>query len=318
MISDLLPKDYPKYLAVTQLIIARGLANAERDPVRKSKMVASIDERADFIAGHYEDVIAKASDSPLLTILNGPNWTNIGRRTLLVDVAFSNPFAPYYLKYGKKERRSQLCRVACNFGLREEHVDEMLRIGKSARDTHRKWYQQPLVWTAIAVGGAVVFGGLGVLAAPSIGSALGSAAGLSGAAATAHGLALLGGGSLAVGGAGMAGGMAVVTAAGVGIGTVTGGGAALLAGLTPIAAFDEIVKLQTTFGFAALPEGKEGKQQAKDILNGLKGTIKELEQKLKQKQDRNDVDAPEIQAIDRTLDVAHQAEAWMQSLIPRQ
>ena len=80
----------------------------------------------------------------------------------------------------------------------------------------------------IAVGGAVAAGvavPLGLLAAPAIGGAIGSLGvfgGFSGAAATSHGLALLGGGSIAAGGLGMAGGTAVVTAVGAAVGGALG------------------------------------------------------------------------------------------------
>lgn len=59
--------------------------------------------------------------------------------------------------------------------------------------------------------------------AGAIGGALGGMTGLSGAAATSHGLAILGGGSVAAGGLGMAGGTAVVSAVGGGLGGVIGG-----------------------------------------------------------------------------------------------
>ncbi|CAN7164947.1 DUF726 domain-containing protein [Microbacterium foliorum] len=74
----------------------------------------------------------------------------------------------------------------------------------------------------LAVGVAVP---LALLAAPAIGGAIGSLGvfgGFSGAAATSHGLALLGGGSLAAGGLGMAGGTAVVTAVGAAVGGALG------------------------------------------------------------------------------------------------
>lgn len=61
------------------------------------------------------------------------------------------------------------------------------------------------------------------VAAPVIGGAVGAATGLTGAAATSHGLAVLGGGALAAGGLGMAGGTAVVTVLGAGLGSVMGG-----------------------------------------------------------------------------------------------
>lgn len=80
----------------------------------------------------------------------------------------------------------------------------------------------------IAVGGALAVGvaiPLALLAAPAVGGAIGSLGvfgGYSGAAATSHGLALLGGGSLAAGGLGMAGGTAVVTAVGAAVGGALG------------------------------------------------------------------------------------------------
>ena len=76
--------------------------------------------------------------------------------------------------------------------------------------------------SVIALGVAIP---IGLLAAPAIGGAIGSLGvfgGLSGAAATSHGLALLGGGSLAVGGLGMAGGTTVVTAVGAAVGGALG------------------------------------------------------------------------------------------------
>lgn len=80
----------------------------------------------------------------------------------------------------------------------------------------------------IVVGGALAVGlavPLAFLAAPAIGGAIGSLGmfgGLSGAAASSHGLALLGGGTLAMGGLGMAGGTAVVTAVGAAVGGALG------------------------------------------------------------------------------------------------
>ncbi|UTT58950.1 DUF726 domain-containing protein [Cellulosimicrobium cellulans] len=76
-----------------------------------------------------------------------------------------------------------------------------------------------------AVGLAAVTPMAALIAAPAIGGAIGSLSmfgGLTGAAATSHGLALLGGGSLAAGGLGMAGGTAVVTAVGAAVGGTLG------------------------------------------------------------------------------------------------
>ena len=76
--------------------------------------------------------------------------------------------------------------------------------------------------TGGVLGGALIVAPLFFAAAPAIGGAIGAWSGLSGAAATSHGLALLGGGTIASGGLGMAGGTAVVAAAGAGLGSALG------------------------------------------------------------------------------------------------
>jgi pimeloyl-ACP methyl ester carboxylesterase len=83
--------------------------------------------------------------------------------------------------------------------------------------------------TAGTIGMAVVVAPMAFFAAPAVGAALGSTAfggSLTGAAATSHGLAMLGGGSIASGGLGMAGGTAVVTATGTALGGALGAGTA--------------------------------------------------------------------------------------------
>lgn len=71
--------------------------------------------------------------------------------------------------------------------------------------------------------GAGVVAPLAFVSAPAIGGALGAwGTNLTGAAATSHGLAILGGGPLAAGGMGMAGGVSVVTATGSALGGALG------------------------------------------------------------------------------------------------
>lgn len=84
-----------------------------------------------------------------------------------------------------------------------------------------------LTTTVLVAGvGAAVVAPMVFFAAPAIGGALGASGligpALSGAAASSHGLAVLGGGSLAAGGLGMAGGTAVVTASGGALGSALG------------------------------------------------------------------------------------------------
>jgi len=97
---------------------------------------------------------------------------------------------------------------------------------------------------AATVAGAAIVGPLAFVAAPAIGGALGAYTGLAGAAATSHGLALLGGGSLAAGGYGMLGGTVVVAAAGVGLGGASGASVA-----------NAYVRNDKSFGFEKVSDG---------------------------------------------------------------
>ncbi len=92
-------------------------------------------------------------------------------------------------------------------------------------------YEKPDLSKATKLAGVGIVGltaaaPLALLAAPAIGGAIGSMGifgGLSGAAATSHGLVLLGGGTtVAAGGLGMAGGTTVVTAVGAAVGGTLG------------------------------------------------------------------------------------------------
>src|SRR5665647_381265 len=83
-----------------------------------------------------------------------------------------------------------------------------------------------ITWVAGgSIGAAAVIAPMALFAAPAVGAALGSSmlgGSLTGAAATSHGLAMLGGGAVASGGLGMAGGTAVVAATGTALGGALG------------------------------------------------------------------------------------------------
>lgn len=90
--------------------------------------------------------------------------------------------------------------------------------------TFESFYEVPLLspweWALLVVGTVaatvtvfITFGAAAPAWMATVGAWIGSTAGLSGAAATSYGLAMLGGGSIAAGGLGVAGGVAVLTAA---------------------------------------------------------------------------------------------------------
>lgn len=99
-----------------------------------------------------------------------------------------------------------------------EDVDDWLKFSKTNIPRTTK-----MVAGAAAAG--VILAPMALLAAPAVGGALGTALSggtLYGAAASSHGLAVLGGGTLAANGLGMAGGTWVVTATGAALGSAVG------------------------------------------------------------------------------------------------
>jgi hypothetical protein len=101
------------------------------------------------------------------------------------------------------------------------------------------------------VAAAAVVAPMAFLAAPAVGAALGSSAlggSLTGAAATSHGLAMLGGGAVASGGLGVAGGTAVVTATGGALGGILGAGT-----VTAYAGSDKSFRIQKLRSGSGIP-----------------------------------------------------------------
>lgn len=105
-----------------------------------------------------------------------------------------------------------------------------------------------------------------ILAVPVIAPAIGGVFGLSGAAATASGLAFLGGGSIAAGGLGMAGGMTVLVGGSGILGAVAGGAAGKLLSQLPQEAIAlNIVKVVNLIKFLKSTDNRD-RRETKEIL----------------------------------------------------
>ncbi|MEX2375153.1 MAG: hypothetical protein WD942_06145 [Dehalococcoidia bacterium] len=171
---------------------------------------------------------------------------------------------------------------------------------------------------AVVAGGAAVGVLTGGLAAPLIGGAVGGAMGLSGAAATSAGLALLGGGSVAAGGLGMAGGTAILAgAAGVG---AAGAGAAgtWLAGAPPTDVVVESAKLEVLFEYLLVREERSDdlqrlvvarlQEQISDLVNeindltGLVVDLKGVSHERDELQVRLDEETEKRRVLEKTLE----------------
>ena len=140
----------------------------------------------------------------------------------------------------------------------------------------------------------------GWIAAPAIGAALGSAVGLAGAAATAHGLALIGGGSLAAGGYGMAGGMWIITGLSAAAGATTFSTANVLTQIGVKATNMELMKLQVYYKEMMLGSTAEQKKVEQIILELTKQKA-ELKTKHQYEKERNENNSHRIKGVEETI-----------------
>ncbi|MFC9355156.1 hypothetical protein ACFTZB_01035 [Rhodococcus sp. NPDC057014] len=219
MRSDIGATKSDKSVAVKEAVLGDAVMKflevvAEDRPDRPdwlTALVVDIDavEAADAIAEHGR-CVPQLFDSRERSLL------------LLVDLILYDPW-PAKTSWHTATHRTNLEALVDEFPhLDRTDVDRM-------RDEHklllRRLRRKSVHWGKVAViGAAGLAAGVatGGWAAPAIGAAIGSAAGLTGAAATSAGLATLGGGAIAAGGFGIAGGTALVT----GIGGIAGAGAA--------------------------------------------------------------------------------------------
>ena len=164
---------------------------------------------------------------------------------LLIEILSFHPWGAG-VKFEASVRKDRLVKIA---GALRPHVTEadVKDLDKKLSDSLKGFSKKDVAWgkvAAVGVGAAAIGVVSGGLAAPALGGWVGSTfLGLSGAAATSAGLALLGGGSLAAGGMGMAGGAALVaTTAGL-VGAGAGAGGAALLTDSPREVLSEAAKL---------------------------------------------------------------------------
>lgn len=289
-------------LASVQHLLAGHLAAEEHDEQRRAKMLRVVERQQTDLArldvtdprGVVASVFGRLAPEE--------------RVGFLVESFFLDPFSPYSLKTSPRSRRRALTLLVAALGQDPDLVSRMARTATSARRAYRNvsWAKVGL----IGVGGAALLGIGGFFAAPMIGTAIGGAAGLAGAAATNFGLALLGGGSLAAGGAGMAGGLWLVTGTGAALGAVAGAGAGMLFELGAARARQELLKLQVTFKLTVV-DGQVGQLKAQEVLQRLGGDLDQMRQMLEQERALNDENARRVKELEATVNALEAAIGWM-------
>lgn len=237
------------------------------------------------LAGHLQATILPLGEDARRYLLTSPTLAAASlcgveqrRRAivLMIELAAFQPW-PESTDWNTDKRREALFAFLDAMPAPVDHelmreIDKALTV--AVRRLSRREVDKRKV-VAVVAGGAAVGVLTGGLAAPLIGGAVGGVMGLSGAAATSAGLALLGGGSVAAGGLGMAGGTAVI--AGTASLGAAGVGAAgtWLAGARPTDVVVESAKLEVLFDYLLVREERSDDLQ-RLVVTRLQEQISDL------------------------------------------
>lgn len=189
---------------------------------------------------------------------------------------------------GKKAWKEAMLMQAGTYKIEEHALDIRDHIKRALWDLGGGWKRiakKASLVTLLGLGTAVTAG----IFAPAAGTLIGVFTGLSGAAATAHGLALLGGGALAAGGWGMSGGTAVLVGGGALLGVGGGALSSAVFSLSKEKAVLDSAKLET-FLVVYLLRYKKDNKRAKFMYAKIRETVFSMRKLADDIELRNDSD----------------------------
>lgn len=303
--------DYTYHLAVGSHALAQRLTQLETDKARKDRKTRVLERKTELLVATYRHELGKLEPTVQFSALPsrlGQHESEDTRRTLLIDLTFSDPFAPYELKFTKSDMDQALGEVAKTIGLSTKDVAAIRSTQAAATRAHV--LTKAVKIAAVGVGAAVVVGAGAFFAAPAIGAALVAYSGLSGIAATNAGLAMLGGGSLAAGGFGVAGGMAVVTGIGAAAGFSGVSGAAVMMELGATRSRAELIKLQVAYKEVLLHNQADA-AKAQLVIKDLAAQLDELREQLEIERTLNDRNTNRLKNLEQTIDAVEHSLGWM-------
>jgi hypothetical protein len=304
--------DYTYHLAMGSHALAQRLTQLETNAERKERKERVLARKTELLVATYPEDVGDLEPTAQFSALPsrlGQHEDEDTRRTLLIDLTFSDPFAPYELEFKRSDMDQALGEVARTLGLSVADVKAIRATQAAAIRAHI--LTKGVKVTAVGVGAAVVLGTGAFFIAGPVGSLIGMYAGLSGAAATNFGLALLGGGSLAAGGLGMAGGMAIVTGVGATAGFVGVSGAALMMELGAARSRAELVKLQVAYKEVLL-HNQADMAKAQLVIKDLAEQLDQLRGQLEIERTLNDRNAQRLKELKETIQAVERSLDWMQ------
>lgn len=331
--------EYRFTLSLASLLVAEQLTEREPDEQRSERKQMVAQEKwtllRDTFSADLGALQGYGGTGPAMRQLSEvfeqstSNWPETQRWLLLIDLLMSDAFAPYALKVTVTDLREVVGAIAEMLDLADEHT-ELLDAW------HQTLRSRPPRWKKVIAPSHLTASGL-LTSGPDAATTTTFAtfAGFEGAAATARGFALLGGGSLALGGSDLAAGSwllasaadrenaqpaaSVVTAiatapptgdAGAPTHHETGSsderdaglpqGAVGLLTLGPAQAKVELLKLQLNFRLV-IQHGRWEPDAPHDIATALGRIADDLQGQLDLERRLNDADAPRISGIEAIL-----------------
>jgi len=301
--------DYIYHLAVGSQGLAQRLAQLETDKARKERKDRVVRKKVELLVAMYPKLAGlESAQLSALPSRIGRHEDADTRRTLLVDLTFSDPFAPYELKFKKSDMDDALGRVASTLGLSAADVASIRATQTAAARAHVA--HSAIKIAAVGAGAAAVLATTAWFTVPIIAASIGAAAGLSGVAATNFGMALLGGGSLAAGGFGMAGGMVVVTGVGAVAGFGGASGAMVMMQIGAARSKAELIKLQVTYKEVLL-RNQADVAKAQSVVKNLATQHEALRTQLDEERGLNDKNAARLKELEDTIEAVEHSLEWM-------
>jgi hypothetical protein len=293
--------------------MAELIAEAEPDKVRQEKMRSVVGKKREGLDVAGTKLLGDKDwlNREPWRMLSSRGWEDSEALILLIELEFTNPFAPYELKYSNKAFDAALNAIASLIGRAAGDIERLGRTIQEALKSHRQIPWKTIVFGSL--GAALVLGIGGWVAAPAVGQVLGGLMGLYGAAATSYGLALLGGGSLAAGGLGMAGGMWLVTGAGVLIGGGAGafGSIKLLELLNTQTVRTEVIKLQVYYKEVVL---RYRPFERDKVINGLTQNLEALDREIEDEKRLNELDSSRVREREEKREALKTGLDWMKKI----
>lgn len=294
--------------SISSILLANNLTRRQSDKTRKGKMKRIVSKKIN----QYKSLFPMQSENVknVTEMKKVCKQVDLGDKKLklMIDLSCSAPFFPYQLNYNEKQFNDAFKEVGKVLGVNEQVLDNIIKAKEAAFKLHKP--NRIFKKLMIGLGGALFFAAGGWILGPAIGGLLGAAAGLSGAAATSFGLALLGGGSLATGGMGMAGGMWLITGVSAAIGIVGTTATTMLTEMSTANVVQELIKLQITYD--VLDANKTPKTHDKYIY-GLVNQKSQLDSTLKTELTLNEEDSENIKTLKAKIEAFERTIKWMKS-----